>query len=127
MIREQIEQSREAETRHSLKCPVCHRFIRDGETHEHVAAEIERAKIAVKARSLQSVFSYEPLPVDTVCRCPGVGAVVIQATGNDVYLQTHRCSRCDLANRGVCAKIKCGAYERRALDGRSVYFKRVKL
>ena len=59
-----------AKTRHTERCPVCHRFIRHGERHNHTAADIARAAETAQRKELPSVFSDTPLPAGTICRGP---------------------------------------------------------
>ena len=114
-----------AKTRHTERCPVCHRFIRHGERHNHTAADIARAAETAQRKELPSVFSDTPLPAGTICRGPKSKRYIVLPF--DVKAEASLpCGLCGLRGLGVCSKIKCGSYERRDWDHTSVYFKELK-
>lgn len=120
-----VKMEQEAKTRHTERCPVCHRFIRHGERHNHTADDIARAAETAQHKEPPSVFSDTPLPAGTICR--GLKSTRYIVLPFDVKAEASLpCGLCGLRGLGVCGKIKCGSYERRGWDHTSVYFKELK-
>lgn len=120
-----VKMEQAAKTRHTERCPVCHRFIRHGERHNHAADEVARAVEKEQRKELPSVFSDTPLPAGTICRGPKSTRYIVLPF--DVKAEASLpCGLCGLCGLGVCSKIKCGSYERRDWDHASVYFKELK-
>lgn len=114
-----------AKTRHTERCPVCHRFIRHGERHNHTADEVACVMEKEQCKELPSVFSDTPLSAGTICRGPKSKRYIVLPF--DVKAEASLpCGLCGLRGLGVCGKIKCGSYERRDWDHTSVYFKELK-
>lgn len=97
-----VKMEQEAKTRHTERCPVCHRFIRHGERHNHTADDIARAAETAQHKELPSVFSDTPLPAGTICRGPKSTRYIVLPF--DVKAEASLpCGLCGLCGLGVCA------------------------